>query len=84
MLSKSFKMNKKNILITVFLAIIITLLPNIIANPEDYNGYCGNMMSGFYGSYGSGFMIVSWIILILIISLIIVGIYWLIKSANKK
>jgi hypothetical protein len=48
----------------------------------DY-GVCpmGGMM---YGNYGSGFMILSWITYLLVITLVIAAIYWLIKSANKK
>ena len=49
----------------------------------DYNYICGNMMNGFYGEYGSGFMIFSYITFILLIGLFGAGIYWLIKSANK-
>lgn len=76
-------MNKINLaLIAVVLisAIIVT-----VSAQEQYN--CpmgGGMMYGLYGSYGTGFMLLSWITYILITALIIAGIYWLIKNANKK
>jgi len=84
-------MENKKLLSTIisaaFLAVItfLTIVPFISAATNDY-GTCQNynMMSGFYGTYGSGFMILSWIIFILVIALIISAIYWLIKSANKK
>ena len=56
----------------------LAIIPFIDA--DDVATYCGGMMSGFYGGYGNGFMILSWIIYILIIILIIAGIYWFIKS----
>jgi len=48
------------------------------------NGGYGMMglMTG-YGGWGFG-MFLSWILFLLIIALIIVAIYWLIKSANRK
>ncbi len=46
-----------------------------------YNCPMGGMM---YGQYGLGLGILSWVISLLIIGLLIAGIYWLIKSANRK
>ena len=48
-------------------------------------GY-GNMMGsyGMMGGYGYGAMFLGWLMWILIIGLIIAGIYWLIKTANRK
>ena len=37
-----------------------------------------------YGSYNSGFVVISLVIYILLIILIVSAIYWLIKSANRK
>ena len=72
----------------IIISTIITVLIGIVmvsAAQNDY-GVCPGygMMNGFYGSYGSGFMILSWITYILLIVLIIAAIYWLIKNANKK
>lgn len=50
---------------------------------QNYNCFGGGMMSGFYGSYGIGMMILAWILYALFIVLVGAGIYWLIKSANK-
>lgn len=77
---------KKTILAASVLAIItfLAIMPFIHAVPNNYSGYCGGMMSGFYGGYGSGAMALYWIISILVIILIIAGIYWLFKSSNKK
>ena len=46
-----------------------------------YNCPMGGLM---YGQYGLAPGILSWIISLLIIGLLGAGIYWLIKSANKK
>ncbi len=81
-MEKSKNMKKINLwMISVILA--ITLIASISSvSAQDYGG-CG-MMSGLYGGYGSGFMILSWITFILFIALMIAATYWLIKSANKK
>ena len=42
-----------------------------------------NMMTG-YGSYGAGTMLLGWITYLLTIGLMIAGIYWLIKTANRR
>ncbi|GEM_PF-1301309 len=42
------------------------------------------MMSGGYGSYNGGTVLLSWITYLLTITLMIAGIYWLIKTANRK
>ncbi|VVB77772.1 Uncharacterised protein [uncultured archaeon] len=72
-------MNKS--LIVAIIGTILVSIAYVSAAPNDYS--CG-MMNGFYGGYGSGFMILSWLTFILVIALIIAAIYWLIKSANKK
>ena len=61
------------------------LIANVSALEKNLS-YCpaGGMMYGFNGSYGLGAIILSWITYLLFIILIIVGIYWLIKSANNK
>jgi hypothetical protein len=71
----------------IFIALFIGL--NMIANIsalENNLGSCpmGGMMYSFNGSYGSGAMIFSWTISILLIILIITGIYWFIKNSNQK
>jgi hypothetical protein len=79
------KMKNKKLLKTIFSATFFAVLtflifiPFINANTDDVSGYCGNMMSGLYGGYGSSYMIISWIIFILVIVLIISAIYWFIK-----
>ena len=78
--------NTKTILSAIVLAIatFLAALPFMSAQ-EQYN--CpmgGGMMYGIYGGYGAGMMLFSWVTYILVIALIIAGIYWLIKSANKK
>ena len=52
------------------------------------NGGTGGMMqmmsgSG-YGGYNSGTILLSWITYLLTIALMIAGIYWLVKTANRK
>ena len=42
-----------------------------------------NTMTG-YGSYNSGTVFLSWITYLLTIALMIAGIYWLVKTANRK
>lgn len=73
------KMKKINFIIAI--ALLITLIANISALENNVNT-CPGVMYGFNGSYGSGAMILSWIISILLIALIISGIYWFIKSAK--
>lgn len=46
-----------------------------------YGCTMGGMM---YGQYGLGLGILGWITSLLVIGLLAAGIYWLIKSANKK
>ncbi len=43
------------------------------------------MMSGSgYGGYNSGTILLSWITYLLTIALMVAGIYWLVKTANRK
>ncbi len=49
-----------------------------------YNCPMGGMMYGLYGGYGTGMMVFSWITSLAVLGLIAAGIYWLVKSANKK
>lgn len=45
----------------------------------------GSMMyQMMYGGYGLGLGILSWITSLLFIGLLVAGIYWLVKSANRK
>lgn len=75
------KMKKINFIIALGLLILMNLIANISALENNVNT-CSGVMYGFNGSYGSGAMILSWIISILLIALIISGIYWFIKSAK--
>lgn len=76
-------MNKP--LVSGILTLLVMSISLISAGPIDSKTCPGyGMMSGLYGSYGSGFMILGWITYILLIVLIIAAIYWLIKNANKK
>src|SRR3989339_486565 len=75
------KMKKINFIIALGLLILMNLIANISALENNVNT-CPGVMYGFNGSYGSGAMILSWIISILLIALIISGIYWFIKSAK--
>lgn len=81
-------MKTKKITQTIALAIILAVATFLAIIPfisaQTNSGYCRGMMSGFYGSYGAGIMIIWWIIAILIMLLIVAAIYWLIKSTNKK
>ena len=63
---------------------IMSVLLAGIASAQTYNCPGGGMMGGFYGGYGTGAMILSWIFSLLVIALIVAGIYWLIKSANTE
>ncbi|MEK6935606.1 MAG: hypothetical protein AABW67_02375 [Nanoarchaeota archaeon] len=51
---------------------------------NSYGSMMGGMMYGIGGGFGSGMMLLSWITYLAILTLIIAGIYWLIKSANRR
>lgn len=72
---------KRIILFASILALLTfsIVMPLVSADPDNYAN-CGMM----YGGSGTTFTILSWITTILLIALIGSGIYWLIKSANKK
>lgn len=75
-------MNKNFIIATL---IIFLLSIAFISAQQQYN--CpmgGGMMYGIYGGYGTGMMFLSWITWLLTIALIVAGIYWLIKNANRR
>lgn len=63
---------------------ILSLLTSIgiVSAQGDYG--CGMMGNWMVGGYGSGMMFLGWITYLLVIALIIAGIYWLIKNANRK
>ncbi|MEK6875258.1 MAG: hypothetical protein AABX30_01090 [Nanoarchaeota archaeon] len=78
-------MKKINLVILFAFLISLSLIANISALENNANScLMGGVMYGFNGSYGSGTMILSWTVSILLIVLIIAGIYWFIKSANNK
>ncbi len=76
---------KQTIVYSSLLAIIafLAILP-IISAQQQYNCQIGGIGGMMYGGYGSGFMILGWITYLAVLALIIVGVYWLIKSANKR
>lgn len=76
---------KKNIVKTILIFAVALFSIAFVSAQEQYN--CpmgGGMMYGTYGGYGAGIMLFSWVTWILTIALIVAGIYWLIKNANKK
>lgn len=79
-------MKSKNLIIAISVMLLSILSSaSVSAQTEQYN--CpmgGGMMYGLYGGYGSGMMFLSWITYTLFILLIIAGIYWLFKNANKR
>ena len=64
-------------------AIVGTILASItyVSAQEQYNCPMGG---GIYGGYGTGMMLFSWVTYLLVIALIVAGIYWLIKNANRR
>ena len=75
-------MKNKSLILAGIIALILTGLASVLADPDDFFGCSmGGMM---YGAYGPGMAIFGWISWILVIALIIAGIYWLIKSADSK
>lgn len=78
-------MRKINFLILLSLFSGLGMIANISALENNaYNCPMGGAVYGLNGVYGSGTMILSWIISILLIILIIAGIYWFAMSANNK
>lgn len=80
-------MKNMNLIIGLFTGILSgTALVSAEVSPGNcpYGGGYGmmGMMSG-YGGYGTG-MVFSWVLYLAILALIIAGIYWLVKSVNKK
>ena len=76
---------KTNLNLLILTGILVMSSLAMISAQEQYN--CpmgGGMMYGLYGGYGSGMMFLSWITYVLFIVLIIAGIYWLFKNANRK
>lgn len=73
---------KKIIKFSWLTAISFSSVGIVSADAGDFVGCpMGGMM---YGSYGSGMMLLGWILYLFIIVLIGAAIYWLIKTANKK
>ncbi len=71
----------KKCLIGLFLSIISLSTISAVDYSACPMGGTYGMMSG---GYGIGSMLFSWITYLLVIGLIIAGIYWLVKSANRK
>lgn len=78
-------MKKINFIITLALLISLSLIANVSALDNNLNTCpMGGTNYALNGSYGSGTMILSWTISILLVVLLIAGIYWFVKSANNK
>ncbi len=76
---------KDNTLTIVIIVIIAVLLLSGIFSFSFANGFSQYGMMGMMGgSFGYGMMFFGWITWVLIIVLIIAGIYWLIKTADKR
>jgi len=69
-----------NLLVGIIIGIGAVLLLSVFGFGSMMGVGYGNMMGG----YGAGPMLLGWLTWILIIALIVAGIYWLIKSSNKK
>ncbi len=69
--------------IKIGMAMIALMFAFNLVSAAISDGSC-SMMSGLTGGYGSGMMFLGWITYILVIALIVAGIYWLVKSANRK
>jgi len=63
----------------IFFSITFLFLITIISAQPIYSQGCGM----YYGNYGLGIMLLSYLAFILFIGLMISGIYWLIKSSNR-
>ena len=75
-------MNTKTL--TSWLVGLILAMGLASAVTNDYDCPMGGMMYGAFGGYGPGAMLFSWIIYILVITLLIAAIYWLFSSTKKK
>ncbi len=65
-------------------ALVFALVLVLTVSAQSYGSCPMGGVGGIYGGYGTGMMVFSWITYILVIGLIVAGIYWLIKSANRK
>lgn len=74
-------MKKNNTQLWVIAIIGIVLLLAFFGI-SGFGGY--GMMGMMGGGYGYGMMFFGWITWVLVAILIIAGIYWLIKTANRK
>lgn len=71
---------------TTLIALSLILISNFASalDTSTYNCPMGGMMYGVYGGYGGVGQILSGLTYLLVIALLIAGIYWLVKSANRK
>ncbi len=77
-----FKMKEKNSAgFWIAIGILLILIAALFGLGGFYNYNMYGMMRGFYGY---GIMFFSWIINLFIIGLLAAGIYWLIKSSERK
>ena len=72
--------------ILILIAVVLSLtIPNVLAIENNvYNCPMGGAAYGLNGSYGISSMILGWILSILLVILLLAGIYWFVKSANKN
>ncbi len=77
---------KTKILRSILLSLSFLFAVSFTSSAIDssYNCPMGGMMYGAFGGYGTGAMLFSWIIYVLVIVLIIAAIYWFFKSASRK
>lgn len=76
------KNNNLTILLSVIAAIILFSGIFSLSMTNRFDQY--GMMGMMGGTYGYGMMFFGWITWVLVIVLIISGIYWLIKTADRK
>lgn len=72
---------KKQIKAILLFAVLVFSVTGVFAQTT---GSCPMMYGAVSGSYGGLMLALSWITWILVIVLLCAGIYWLIKSAQKK
>lgn len=85
--TKSEVKNMKNKILFFGILFIVGFIISstfISAQNTDSDRFYGCPMFGYNASYGTSYMFLNWIIYALVIVLIVAGIYWIIKSANKR
>ncbi len=75
------KDNKDNAWIWIVVAVCAVLFLGLFSFAGT-GGY--GMMGMMGGSYGYGMMFFGWLTWVLVIVLIVAGIYWLVRTANRR